>query len=321
MKKTVLSVFLFVITLYSVFSQEKIKNIPNFPLLKGKYLGQKLPGMTPKIFAPGFISFTESIETSPTISPNGDEFYFSRFSFEDGKSHIYVTKRIDNIWRKPEKSSINSNYHDKEPFISINGEKIFFCSSRPENKNDTLYDENIWFADKRSMGWTEPICLGRNINSDAREGHPTISEDHTLYFHVAVMDKSYDIYESRFENGQYLKREKLCSQINTDEYIEGEPAIAPDKSYLLFISAGRQDRVAIKESICDIYISFKNKEGDWTKAKCLNKNILSENEENWPMITSDGNYIFFSSNRNNSNYFPDIYWVDAKIIEDLKPRH
>ena len=320
MKRTVISILLFITTLCSVFSQEDIKNSPNFPLLKGKYLGQKLPGMTPEIFAPGFISFTESIETAPTISPNGDEFYFSRFSFEDDKSHIYVTKRIDNMWTIPEKTSINSNYHDKEPSISIDGEKIFFCSSRPENKNDTLYDENIWFANKTSKGWTEPICLGSNINSEAREGHPSISEDHTLYFHV-VMDESYDIYKSRFENGLYLKREKLCSQINTVEYIEGEPAIAPDKSYLLFISAGRQDRVAIHESICDIYISFKNKEGDWTEAKCLGKNIISESEENWPMITADGKYIFFSSNRNNSNHFPDIYWVDAKIIGDLIPKH
>ena len=70
-----------------------------------------------------------------------------------------------------------------------------------------------------------------------------------------------------------------------------------------------------------IGISFKNKEGDWTEAKCLGKNIISESEENWPMITADGKYIFFSSNRNNSNHFPDIYWVDAKIIGDLIPKN
>jgi len=30
--------------------------IDNFPILKGPYLGQKAPGMTPEIFAPGVIS-------------------------------------------------------------------------------------------------------------------------------------------------------------------------------------------------------------------------------------------------------------------------
>ena len=285
--------------------------------LRGPYLGQPLPGVKPEIFAPRFISFGESIELAPTISFDGKEFYFSRFSFEDGKSHIYVTKRIDNMWTKPVKARINSKFNDKEPFISIDGKKIFFCSSRPESENDTLFNENIWFANKTSSGWAKPICFGNNINSTAREGHPSLSKDNTLYFHV-VEKNTYDIYKSEFENGEYLKREKLSSQINTDKYIEGEPAIAPDESYLLFISAGRKDRVAKKENICDIYISFRNNKGEWTKAECLKGNILSECEENWPMITPDGKYIFFSSNRNNPNQFPDIYWVDSKIIQEKK---
>ncbi|PLX22739.1 MAG: hypothetical protein C0597_02000 [Marinilabiliales bacterium] len=204
-----------------------------------------------------------------------------------------------------------------EPSISNDGKKIFFCSSRPESVNDTVLDQNIWYSEKTNVGWSIPICLDRNINSEAREGHPSVSDNHTIYFHV-VTDDSYDIFKSEFKNGQYLKREKLDSQINSDKYIEGEPAIAPDESYLLFISTNRQDRVAINENICDIYISFKDPKGSWTKARCLPKDILSESEENWPMITHDGEYIFFSSNRNNPNHFPDIYWVDAKIINDLK---
>ena len=35
-----------------------------------------------------------------------------------------------------------------------------------------------------------------------------------------------------------------------------------------------------------------------------------------PYVTPDGKYIFFNSGRN-GNW--DIYWVDAKIIEELKP--
>lgn len=317
MKKAALSVLLLFAILVSGFSQETIKNKSGIPVLKGKYLGQKAPGLTPEIFAPGFISFPESIETAPTISPNGKEFYFSRFSLEEGKSHIYISKRINNRWTNPEQASINSIYNDKEACISTDGKKIFFCSTRPENMNDTILDENIWYAEKITMGWSSPVCLGRNINSEAREGHPSVSDNHTIYFHV-VTDDSYDLFKSEYKDGEYLKREKLDSQINTDEYIEGEPAIAPDESYLLFISANRQDRVAINENVCDIYISYKDPKGRWSKARCLANNILSESEENWPTITHDGEYIFFSSNRNNPNHFPDIYWVDAKIIKDLK---
>jgi hypothetical protein len=35
-----------------------------------------------------------------------------------------------------------------------------------------------------------------------------------------------------------------------------------------------------------------------------------------PHVTSDGKYFFFNSTRR-GNW--DIYWVDARIIEELKP--
>jgi hypothetical protein len=32
----------------------------------------------------------------------------------------------------------------------------------------------------------------------------------------------------------------------------------------------------------------------------------------------DGKYLFFSSNREKKQPFPDIYWVDTKIIDELR---
>ncbi|MDH4270583.1 MAG: hypothetical protein OEW18_01260, partial [Candidatus Aminicenantes bacterium] len=49
----------------------------NFPVLKGPYLGQKPPGMTPELFAPGIIS-TCSQHSSAYFSRDGKEVYFSR---------------------------------------------------------------------------------------------------------------------------------------------------------------------------------------------------------------------------------------------------
>ena len=47
----------------------------DFSLLKGPYLGQKPPGMTPEIFAPGIIS-TNLDERIAAFTPDGKEFYF-----------------------------------------------------------------------------------------------------------------------------------------------------------------------------------------------------------------------------------------------------
>ncbi len=47
--------------------------------------------------------------------------------------------------------------------------------------------------------------------------------------------------------------------------------------------------------------------------------INSDNEENCPTLSPDGKYFLFNR-RNVTTVKSDIYWVDAKIIEDLKPK-
>ncbi len=52
--KTRISFFLCVFVVFSLSCVEDSQD--NFPVLKGPYLGQPLPGMTPEIFAPGLIT-------------------------------------------------------------------------------------------------------------------------------------------------------------------------------------------------------------------------------------------------------------------------
>jgi hypothetical protein len=87
-------------------------------------------------------------------------------------------------------------------------------------------------------------------------------------------------------------------------YAESKPYVAPDESFLLFV------RYAMPKHIDGgkgLYISFKDKAGSWTQAK--NTNILGS----LPKFTPDGKYFLFSRGG-------DIYWVDAKVIKDLKPK-
>ena len=49
----------------------------DLPVLKGPYLGQKSPGKTPEIFAPGIIS-TNALEICISFAPGGKELYFVR---------------------------------------------------------------------------------------------------------------------------------------------------------------------------------------------------------------------------------------------------
>ncbi|NOR21604.1 MAG: hypothetical protein GQ476_02755 [Candidatus Aminicenantes bacterium] len=106
--------------------------------------------------------------------------------------------------------------------------------------------------------------------------------------------------------GQYADLEPIGSPIDT---INGAlyPCIAPDQSYLLF-SAPRKSGDNL-----GLFISFKLADSTWSKPVEL---VTGFKEVAQPWITLDGKYIFFTvipSPREGN-----LYWVDAKIIENLK---
>jgi hypothetical protein len=56
------------------------------PVLKGPYLGQKPPGRTPEVFAPGIVS-TGAHEFAGSFTPDGKYLFFS--GGQRGKGDIY----------------------------------------------------------------------------------------------------------------------------------------------------------------------------------------------------------------------------------------
>jgi hypothetical protein len=67
----------------------------------------------------------------------------------------------------------------------------------------------------------------------------------------------------------------------------------------------------------DIYISYKNDDGTWALPINLGNRINTGAHERSPYISPDNKYLFFWRVTSSS----DIYWVDAKIIEEFKPKN
>ena len=73
----------------------------NFPVLKGPSLGQKPPGLIPKIFTPGIVSTENHEHSSLIISSDGKYLFFSRPNGEkNGDIYWVSTKIIEKL--KPE---------------------------------------------------------------------------------------------------------------------------------------------------------------------------------------------------------------------------
>ena len=271
-----------------------------FPTLSGPYLGQTPPGETAELFAPGIVSTCKQ-HSSAYFSPDGKEVYFSRML---PLPHVIMYMKEENgIWTKPRVA-----LEGLTPFLSPDGKKLFFSR-----------DWALWIAEKEGNRWSEPKNLGNVVNFQKRQDAPSITYDGTLYF--CSMYGDFDgIYRAELSNGLYLEREKLGFGINSGS-VNGMSYIAPDESYLI-ITSFRSGSIGMS----DLFISFRSGDGTWTKPKNMGRKINSEAKEGYPYVTVDGKYFFFYSTRIsvlNKNRIPDgpgnVYWIDAKIIEELKP--
>ena len=63
---------------------------------------------------------------------------------------------------------------------------------------------------------------------------------------------------------------------------------------------------------------FREKDGSWGPSINLGDKINSEFADAYGSITPDGKYFFF--HRGYGNNKADIFWVDAQIIENLRPK-
>ncbi len=113
-------------------------------------------------------------------------------------------------------------------------------------------------------------------------------------------------------NGKHTTVENLGAPVNT-KYDELDPFIASDESYLIFCSKTLDGYGGF-----DLYITFQKSDGRWTEPVNMGEGINSSAYDWVPYVTADGKYFFFNSTRSGSW---DIYWVDAKIIEVLRPKN
>jgi len=301
---SILTLFQFII-LCSALSQEKVEVKSDFPVLEGIYISQNLPGMVPELFAQKFFSDFHALGVS--FMKEGKELYFANWGGES-ISRIMYTKLENGKWLQPETVRISGQFMDWDQNLSPNGNRLYFSSKRPLNEGGKpKEDADIWFTEKIDNQWIEPTNLGMPVNSDGEEVHPTIAENGNVYF-FGRDNITLDIYFAKYENGHYLEPEKLGNEINSD-FFELDPIIAPDESYLIFQSNRNGGFGKM-----DLYISFKDKENNkWTDAINMGKIINTEAAEYTARLSIDKKYFFFSRDG-------IIYWVDAKIIDNLKTK-
>ena len=279
-----------------------------FPVFRGPYLGQKPPGSSAELFAPGIIT-TSSDEAYPSFTRDGRAFHYK---CRDKGGWLYM-EDDGGRWSDPQIVPFSQAYAFGEAMIMPDGKTLLFCSQVGMKESEAHESYNLWRMDKHNGRWQTPTPFGIQINTAYHEAYPSISSSGDLYF-FRELDDDYggcEIFVARNDDDRWLTPTRLGSAVNSSRH-DCDPFVAPNGRYLLFCVRDRDDGFGNN----DLYISYKQADGSWLKSFNMGKAFNTSAEEITPYVTPDGRYIFFSSNRL-GNY--DIYWVDAKIIDTYKP--
>jgi len=279
----------------------------SFPILNGPYLGQELPEIIPKVFAPGIVSTPENLEIGCTWSPDGSEFYFVRQTQSGGQ--MFCSRWENNIWTMPEEPEVFKKYPGFEPFISTDGKKFFYTrfaltpemEKNPENfteqqKQDNMV--NIWVMNKNGLDFSDPeFCATGMFCSASKNGN--------LYVTI-IAGENPGIYRYVYKDSNYSEKEFLGGGVNSP-VIGAHPCIAPDERFIVFDSKRKDD-----PEDTDLYVCFKLNDGTWSEGYWLGDNINTKWNDICPSLSADGKYLFYMSKA-------DIYWVSVKSILELCP--
>ena len=117
----------------------------------------------------------------------------------------------------------------------------------------------------------------------------------------------FDLFRSQWGLNGFEEPVALSDSVNSRWY-EADVFIAPDESYIIFC-ASRPKPEGLGRG--DLYISFKDENGAWLRAKNMGAPINTEYHELCPFVSADGKYFFYTSRQ-------DIYWVSTEIFDQYR---
>jgi outer membrane protein OmpA-like peptidoglycan-associated protein len=176
---------------------------------------------------------------------------------------ISVSQKNENDWSAPQNISI-PYFLNRSPNTSgfINrSANIFVFSAESYN---TLGGEDIYVSFKNDNKWSEPLNLGKNINTPFQEMTPTLSEDgHTLYFASNGRGGlgSFDLFVSNRLDESW---EKWSTPIGLGEQVNSESRELyfrkyEERGYSLFTSTHDSNRYGVIKVLADSVFEAKPK--------------------------------------------------------------
>jgi hypothetical protein len=176
---------------------------------------------------------------------------------------------------------------NENPAVSFDGNTIVFTERRG-------LVNVIEFSKKIRGKWQPPIEITSQLNAGEDCSSCSLNMDGTELYLYKNDNFDGNIYTSKYVNDQWTPIVKLNKNINT-KYYESHASVSADGKKLYFTSNRQGGQGGL-----DIYVSEKDKTGDWGPAVNLGPVVNTMYNEDDPFIIEADSVLYFCSEGHNS---------------------
>jgi outer membrane protein OmpA-like peptidoglycan-associated protein len=261
---------------------------------------------------------SSSADFAPSFTADGKTLVFNSKRGSSAYQHIYICYFKDGEWSSPVLiQEIASQYDDESPFITPDGEFIFFSSNRDgsmEMRKDTSgtirVSFDLYVSKKVNGRWDSPIPIPGQVNTTSHERTPSLSIDSTTLFYTSMPFGDVSrarIMKADYSNGDFINPIVLPAPVNIGEQETGLVPSTDGKGF--FFSSRRPGGYGG----WDLWY-VKYQDGTFGQPVNLGPEInSSKNEINLSVIKE---YIYFCSDRDGGLGSYDIYTSKIAVTDD-----
>ncbi|MBR9728494.1 PD40 domain-containing protein [Shewanella intestini] len=239
-------------------------------------------------FAPGIISTRAHFEINTVFNNQGDTVYFARCQDDFSQCTLMQSQFVKGQWQAPSALAISGQYLDADPYLTADHSQMYFVSKRPLKTGQPPTKEvNLWRSNWLHGQWQAPEYLAE-LSSPAADLYPSLTDNGDLYF-PSFRNNDRTMYVAKASESGFDTPQALPAYIYGKDAKIGDSAVSRDGKQIIFSISGRADSLGKG----DLYVStlVNNK---WTVAKSLGKKVNSNDHEFTPILSPDGQYLFFT---------------------------
>lgn len=301
-------------------AEKKLKIIKDYQ----KLLAEKVPFNPVKLQGPS----TSDDEYLPMLSPDNQYLFFTRKSEINDRNSAFGPKVRELLTEATKVSAttfsvgqaltapFNQGEYQGGSCMSVDNKLMFVTVVQMENvQGQGFANGDIYYSELVDGSWSKLKSVGDRINGRTTwEGQPSISADNkTLYFASARGTDNFggmDIYKSqRQADGSWSAPINLGDKINTKGN-DKSPFVHSDSYTLYFASDGH-----LGVGGFDIFYAKLNQNGEFDEPKNIGYPINTKEDEHGFIVSTDGNYGYFSSNMDGK----DLNIYSFELYKEARP--